>query len=72
MKKPDRSKPALNLTPAEVTDICSHGQVAWDKLGDRASKAPFTWRGMKFVAMRSQFRLMVDTADGRPVACRYD
>ncbi|MBN8841831.1 MAG: hypothetical protein J0H88_01185 [Sphingomonadales bacterium] len=72
MKKPDRSKPALNLSSAEVTDICAHAKVAWDKIGPRATKAPFTWRGMKFVASHSQFRLLVDTVDGRPVACRYD
>ncbi len=72
MKKPDRSKPALDLSPSEVTDICAHGQAAWDKVGARATKAPFVWRGQKFVATRSTFRLMVDTADGRPVACRYD
>ena len=63
---------AENLTPAEVTAICTAAQEAWDKVGPRATKAPFTWRGKRYNATHSSFRLCVNTHDGKPVACRYD
>ncbi len=63
---------AENLTPAEVTAICTAAQEAWDKISPQATKAPFTWRGKRYVATHTLFRLCVDTADGLPVACRYD
>lgn len=63
---------AEHLTPDEVTALCTAGQAAWDQIGPRASEAPFVWRERRYVAKRSQFRLMVDTVGGEPVACRYD
>ena len=62
----------VNLSPTEVTDICAHAQAAWEKLGPNQTKAPFTWRGKKYVATHTSFRLCVDTPEGKPVACRYD
>lgn len=63
---------AENLSPIEVTDLCSAAQAAWDQLGPRGAAAKFRWRGKTYVATRSQFRLCVDNANGEPVACRYD
>jgi hypothetical protein len=63
---------ALDLSPEEITSICSAAQVAWDKLRPNQRTAKFVWRGRSFVATHSGFRLCVDTPDGRPVACRYD
>jgi hypothetical protein len=62
---------AENLTPSEVTELCTAAQTAWDDLGPRQTKALFKWRGRTYVATHSIFRLCVDTPDGRPIACRY-
>lgn len=63
---------APQLTPAEVTAICTAAQAAWDAAPAKAVRAPFKWRGKPYVASRASFRLVVDTPDGKPVACRYD
>lgn len=62
----------LKLTPEEVTSICSAAQAAWNKAKPEAVRAPFKWRGKPFVASHTIFRLLVNTPDGQPVACRYD
>lgn len=62
----------VNLTPAEVIEICSAGLQEWNKLGPCQSRAIFTWRGKRYVATHTTFRLCVDTIDRKPVACRYD
>lgn len=61
-----------NLTPEEVTDLCTAGEGAWRSAGASARAASFKWRGRSYVAKRSQFRLMVDTPKGEPVACKWD
>lgn len=61
------------LTPAEITSLCDAGKAAWDSLKPSApGRAPFTWRGKKYVARHTTFRLLIDTAGGKPVAQRYD
>ena len=64
--------PKANLTPEEVTDICSAGQAAWEQLGPKGTEARFSWRGKTYIAKHTSFRLTIDTEDGQPVACRYD
>jgi hypothetical protein len=63
---------AENLSPAEVTELCTAGYAAWDKLGPKQSEAWFTWRRRRYVAKHTGFRLTVDNEKGEPVACRYD
>ena len=62
---------AAKLSRSDVTSICSAGQKAWDAAPRRARSAPFTWKGGNYVARRTIFRLLIDTQDGQPVACRY-
>lgn len=63
---------ALQLTHDEVTAICIAAQAAWDGAKAKDTHVPFKWKGKPFVASHSNFRLLVDTPDGQPVACRYD
>lgn len=60
------------LTPEEVTAICTAAQAAWDGAKPTATRVPFKWQGKPYVASHTTFRLTVDTPDGQPVACRYD
>lgn len=64
--------PSNNLTPADVTALCTAAQSAWDKIGPRTKQAKFNWRGKAYIASHTAFRLLVNTVDGQPVACRYD
>ena len=63
---------APQLTPEEVTSICSAAQAAWNKAKPKAVRVPFKWRSKPFVASHTIFRLVVSTPDGQSVACRYD
>lgn len=60
------------LTQEDVTSLCDAAQAAWREMGPRGTRAVFTWRGQKFVASHSSFRLKVDTLDGTPIASRHD
>lgn len=60
------------LKPDEVTALCTAAAAAWAKAPDNARKAPFKWKGRNYVASHTSFRLLVNTPDGKPVACRYD
>jgi hypothetical protein len=71
MKKAEPSR-RPDLSPAEVTDLCSTAKQAWDVLPPRARQARFKWRGQTFVVSHSTFRLQVRLPDGTPVAARYD
>jgi hypothetical protein len=63
---------AKSLTPAEVTELCTAAQAAWDASGPSQTTAKFQWRGKTYIATHSTFRLLVHTVKGEPVACRYD
>lgn len=61
------------LTAAEVTDLCSTAAAAWEQLGPRQRVARFEWKGRKYRAVRSIFRLQVQSADNRRlIAERWD
>ena len=64
--------PSNNLTSADVTALCTAAQSAWDKIGPRTKQAKFNWRGKAYIASHTTFRLLVNTAEGEPVAERYD
>ena len=62
-----------SLSPADVTALCDAAAKAWDKLTGRKSVARFEWRGVKYRATRSIFRLQVQSADNRRcIAERWD
>lgn len=61
-----------NLSPSEVTELCDAAQAAWNKLRPRQKKAEFSWRGERYVATHTTFRLLVNTLSGEPVAERFD
>ena len=58
--------------PEEVTSICSAAQAACDGAKATATRVSFAWKGKPYVAARTNLRLLVDTPDGQPAACRYD
>ena len=60
------------LSPEGVTAICIAVQLAWEGAKAKATHVPFKWKGKPYVAYHTTFRLLVNTPDGQPVACRYD
>jgi hypothetical protein len=61
-----------NLTPAEITELCTEGDAAWKQLGPRQKKAKFKWRGRSYVAKHTNFRLCIENEAGELVASRWD
>jgi hypothetical protein len=59
------------LTPHDVTALCAAARKAWDQAGPRTRLVRFTWRRKRFVSTWTTFRMLVKTASGEPVACRY-
>lgn len=59
------------MTAAEVKDLMDAAAKAWRHASKRAREVRFRWRGKSYVSTLSAFRMLVDTADGEPVACRF-
>ena len=59
------------LTPPDVTALCDAAAAAWERAGPRTRIVRFSWRHKRFVSTLTSFRLLVKTASGEPVACRY-
>ncbi|WP_454887423.1 hypothetical protein [Sphingomonas oryzagri] len=62
---------AEKLDPGEVTELCTAAQQAWEARPARSKKAEIIWCGKNYVVTSSPFRLLVDTPEGKPVACRW-
>ena len=60
------------LTQEDVAALMNAAAEAWEKLGPNGNRAAFTWRGQRYIASHTSFRLVVHTLDGKPVAGRYD
>jgi hypothetical protein len=60
-----------SLTQADVAALCTAAHHAWLAASDRARIVRFTWRRKRFCSTLTSFRMLIDTADGEPVACRY-
>jgi hypothetical protein len=61
-----------DLTAAEVTELCTAAQHAWDRSDKpRAKRVRFVWRERAYVSRLTNFRMLVDTVAGEPVACRW-
>ena len=65
-----RNHVQTGLTTADVTSLCDAAAVAWGALPGDRRKAPFMWRGKKYVATHPAFQLLVHTVGGLPVARR--
>jgi hypothetical protein len=55
------------MSNVDVTDLMDTGI----KAAGKKTKASFTWRGKVYLIRLTNFRWLVDTQDGKPVACRY-
>lgn len=62
-------KPPSHLSAPDVTALCAAGQQAFRRAGGR--RVPFAWRGKRYVASRTNFRLLINNAAGAPVCCRW-
>lgn len=63
---------AAALTPTQVTQICDLAKAAWDKAPARAKRVSFKWQEKRLISELTSFRMLVGTADFRPVCCRWD
>jgi hypothetical protein len=61
----------IHLTANEVNELLDAAEVAWNKARPSARKVTFVWHGKRYVSTLSSLRMLVDTEDGQPVACRY-
>ena len=59
-------------TTADVTALCDAAARAWRLAPSRARLVRFEFRGARFVSSLTSFRMLVRTAAGKPVACRYE
>ncbi len=59
------------LTPYDVTSLCDAAKSAWDKAKPSSKKVVFEWRKKRYQSRRTNFRMLVDTLNGEPVAARY-
>jgi hypothetical protein len=59
------------LGPADVTALCNAAQAAWDNAPPRARRVRFSWQGNPYVSTLTNFRMLVQTPDGKPLCCRY-
>ena len=60
------------LTQADVDALCRAGLCAWRHAPRSARRVAFVWRGKRFVARHTSFRLLVAEANGQPVASIWD
>ena len=61
-----------SLTPADVTALCAAAAAAWEQAGPRTRVVRFSWRRKRFISTLTTFRMLVKTAGGEPVACRWN
>jgi hypothetical protein len=63
-------KPA-RLTSAEVTSLCDAADSAWLH-SPKEREVYFFWRHRLYKSRRGSCRLLVETMDDEPIACRYE
>ena len=61
---------AETLTGPDIAELCDRAEQAL-LLKKGKGLARFTWRRRALVAHYTNLRLLVDTAGGKPVACRW-
>lgn len=60
-----------SLSPAQVTEICDLAKAVWDTAPQRAKRVSFKWREKRLISELTSFRMLVGTADFKPVCCRW-
>ena len=71
INSPPRNQAQSDLSPADATELCDVAEKTWDRASIRAKQVTFTWRGQRFRSTMTDFRMLVDTIDGEPVASRH-
>jgi hypothetical protein len=66
-----RIKQPIKLMPAEVTSLCDAAASAWMQ-SPHEREISFYWHKKQYKSRRADCRLLVETMDDEPVACRYD
>jgi hypothetical protein len=61
----------IRLTSAEVTSLCDAADSAWLH-APKEREVYFYWRGKQYKSHRTPYRLLVETMDDEPIACRYE
>ena len=61
-------------TRAQARGLGNRARQAWNRRDPESDQAEFTWRGERYVVSRveDEFRLSVETPDGKAVASLYD
>jgi hypothetical protein len=67
----DRSPWQARLSPPAVEALLETATTALRHRPPQARTVRFAWRGHRFTARSTGFRVCVDDAQGLPVACRY-
>jgi hypothetical protein len=65
------NKVQQDLSSADVTSICDAAKKAWDNASNTTKIVKFTWKNRKFKSRLTNFRMLIETLKGEPVACRY-
>jgi len=60
------------LSQGDVDALCRAARLAWRQASRSARQVSFVWRHKRFVARHTSFRLLVDEANGQPVAYIWD
>jgi len=59
------------MKQADTEALCDAAKRAWEQTAPRARSVIFTWRKKKYKSVMTGFRMLVATAEGVPVCCRY-
>jgi len=62
----------VTLSQEELNELCRAALCAWHQAPGWARTVSFIWKGKRYVAHHSTFRLKVNTARGEPVVACYD
>jgi hypothetical protein len=60
-----------SLTPADVRALCDAAQREWSHFGRSKKSIRFRWRGRIYKSRWTNFRMLIETTSGEPVACRF-
>jgi hypothetical protein len=59
------------LTREQIKSLCDAAEFAWRKASPRSRYVKFVWGGETYISTLTNLRMLIDTQDGQPVACRY-
>ena len=61
----------IELTPKNITSLCNEAEAASSRAGRHKRMVPFKWKGCRYKVGWTSFRMIVQTPQGKPVACRW-